>query len=182
MDRTVAVSAGAEDSEAQLKGVLPGDRLVRINNTAIGLNVPHWRVATLIGQSSRPLRLVIERFPRPTWAGSSPASSLWPYSSAGRGGGGGGGGGSGRLMSRLQRGTSWEAEGEQLDAQELARRASRANKPPLQRLRHLRARAHLSAGPVCSVELPNVPIGFHATWVDAALVADADAAPVRAGL
>ena len=42
--------------------------------------------------------------------------------------------------------------------------------------------ADIAAGPVCSVELPNVPIGFHATWVDAALVADADAAPVRAGL
>ena len=42
--------------------------------------------------------------------------------------------------------------------------------------------ADIAAGPVCSVELPNVPIGFHATWVDAALVADADATPVRAGL
>jgi hypothetical protein len=60
----VAVSAVVENSEAQLKGLLRGDRIVQVNRTVVGRAVSHRHVARLIGQSSRPLRLVVERFPR----------------------------------------------------------------------------------------------------------------------
>jgi C-terminal processing protease CtpA/Prc len=58
----VVVAAVSSGSEAEVLGIRAGDYLVQVNNTVLPPDVSHANVSKLIKMSTRPLKLVLERY------------------------------------------------------------------------------------------------------------------------